>query len=108
MFPGSLTLWDASQPAASGIVEIRKDGALIDKAATYTVAISDFLSGTNPNSNSPVPELTTGANYVVVPNAAPLSLFGQYLSTLRQPVSPPMLNRITRLNGGSGGSGGGN
>jgi cysteine-rich repeat protein len=100
--------WDASQPAASGIVEVRKDGVPIDRAATYTVAISNVLGGQPAEASPPVPELTTGSNYVVVPNVSPVILFGQYLSTLPQPILPPTLNRITRMNGGSGGSGGGN
>jgi hypothetical protein len=89
--------WDGSQPVGSRIVEIRKDGTPIDKAATFSVALTDILSG----DNSPIPGLSAVSSRTAVPNASPPLLFGKYLSTLPQPISPPELNRITCTNCGN-------
>jgi 5'-nucleotidase len=103
------TWQEASVPLQRKIVEIQKDGSPLDKAATFTVALSNYLAGAIVGENSPIPELTQGTGLSAVPSSAPLTLFGQYLSQLPQPVSPPTLDRITCQNcaAGSAGSGGG-
>jgi len=101
--------WKDAVPTTSReVVEIRKDGVAIDKAATLTVAFSDFLVPKIGGDPVPMPTLGMGANPTVVPSSTPITLFGQYLSSLPQPISPPALDRITCVNcpDGSGGSGG--
>ena len=86
-------VWDAAQPQGSQVVEVRKDGALLDKAASYTVALGETLVA----DTGPIPAFRS-TNAVKVPNVDPVELLGEYLSTLPQPVAPPPLNRITRRN----------
>jgi cysteine-rich repeat protein len=98
--------WDGAQPLGARIVEIRKDGTPIDKAATFSVALTDFLTGTPSTGGLLVPQggvptLTVGTDRTVVPNVSPAPGFGKYLSTLPQPISPPDLNRITCTNCGN-------
>ncbi len=88
--------YDASLPIDSRVVDVRKDGVSISKTAQYTVAVSDFLIG--KGTASPVPVLATGSNAVLVPGVELTTLLGEYLKQLPQPVAPPELNRITRLN----------
>jgi hypothetical protein len=78
------------------VVQITKGGTPIDKAATFNVSLTDFLM-----TRSPISSLASGGNPVVVPNANLFLLFGQYLKSLPQPVSPPELNRITCTNCGN-------
>jgi cysteine-rich repeat protein len=89
--------WDAAQPIASRIVNVFKTGSQtpLDKATTYTVAVSGFLIDT---VRSPIPALTRGTNATLVPNIEISQLLGEYLKQLPQPVAPPELNRIVRLN----------
>lgn len=88
--------YDASLPPASRIIDVRKDGASISKTGTYTVAVSDFLAGRN--GHSPIDALASGTNVTKVLNVSLPALLGEYLKQLPQPVAPPELNRITRLN----------
>jgi 5'-nucleotidase len=84
--------WDNSLPAASRVVEVRKDGVAIDRSATYTVTANNFiatggdgftvfLSGTG-NTGGPI-DLDALIAYVGGPT---------------QPIVVPAVNRITRLN----------
>jgi 5'-nucleotidase len=79
-------------PAASRVVEVRKDGVAIDRSATYTVTANNFiatggdgftvfLSGTG-NTGGPI-DLDALIAYVGGPT---------------QPIVVPAVNRITRLN----------
>lgn len=88
--------WDAAQPLGSKIVNVFRDGEQIplDKAATYTAAVTTFL--TDPNG--PVPVLSKGSNAVLVPTDDISQVLGEYMQQLPQPVAPPELNRIKRLN----------
>jgi cysteine-rich repeat protein len=89
--------WDAAQPLGSKILNVFKDGsqAPLDKVATYSVAVSSFLID---KEKSPVPALTKGANASKVPNVEISQILGEYLQQLPQPVAPPELNRIKRVN----------
>jgi len=88
--------WDAAQPAGSKVVNVLEDGSQtsIDKAATYTVAVTNFL--TNPNG--PILALRQGSNATLVQETNVSEILGEYLQGLPQPVAPPELNRIKRLN----------
>jgi 5'-nucleotidase len=84
--------WDNSLPAASRVVEVRKDGVALDKAATYSVTANNFIA-------------TGGDGFTVFLSAAnpiggPIDLdaFIDYIEALPQPFGPPALGRIARLN----------
>jgi hypothetical protein len=79
--------WDATLPAPTRVTEIRRAGALIDKSATYSVTTNDKLA-----------LVLIGAIEVVPTDKSPARELITYLSSLTQPVAPPTLNRITRLN----------
>lgn len=76
--------WDA---ATSNVTEVRKNDAPIDKAASYSVTVIE-----------PLAKLITGATEVVVTDKNAVEEFVKYLKAQPQPVAPPALNRITRLN----------
>ncbi len=85
--------WDAEkQPPAARIVEVRKDGVLLDKAASYMVVLGTRLVA----STGPIAALA-GVSATVLPDVEPVQLLGEYMSQLPQPVAPPAINRITRL-----------
>jgi cysteine-rich repeat protein len=88
-------VFNAANPTASAISALRKssDDSPIEKTLTYKVAVSEFLT----NSNSPISALTAGSNPVALPTPA-AEVLGEYLKQLPQPVAPPALDRITRLN----------
>jgi cysteine-rich repeat protein len=82
------TWQEAAATAFPTIVEIRKDGVSIGRTATFSVALSDFFANS----------LTIkGSNAAAVADSEPATLFGKYLSQLPQPISPPTLDRVTRL-----------
>jgi 5'-nucleotidase len=84
--------WDNSLPAASRVVEVRKDGAPIDRSATYSVAANNFIAGGGDGFTV----FLGGTNRVVGPVDIDALVF--YLPTLPQPFAAPALGRITRLN----------
>lgn len=84
--------WDASLPAASRVVEVRKDGVAIDKAATYTVTANNFIAGGGDGFSV----FLGGTGNIGGP--IDLDALLAYLQGLAQPFAPPSLNRITRLN----------
>jgi cysteine-rich repeat protein len=88
--------WDAAQPFGSKVLNVFKAGSQtpLDKTATYTVAVTSFL--TDPNGTIPV--LSKGTNPTQVTLNDISQLLGEYLQQLPQPVAPPELNRIKRLN----------
>jgi cysteine-rich repeat protein len=95
--------WDAAPAATPRVIEVRKvatgspDGALLDKAAMYTVALGDQL--VSPPAGTPtLPALDGLTTATVVVGVDPPEALGQYLSVQPQPVAPPTLNRIKRLN----------
>lgn len=87
--------WDAAKiPPNLRVIEVRKGGVALDKAATYTVALGDRLLA----DAGPIPALRKISNPIAVPDVVVDELLGDYLAKLPQPVAPPALNRITRLN----------
>jgi cysteine-rich repeat protein len=78
------------QSEAPRIQEVRKDGALLDKAAKYSVTIDNVLSAL---SRAPL----TGATDLVATDKTPEQALIGYLKSLPQPMSPPALDRITLL-----------
>jgi 5'-nucleotidase len=89
------TWQDAVAPDSPKVVEIRKNGAPIDLNASFTVALSDFLSSAELKTGALYG--IVGANVSVIPNVGPIAVFGEYLSQLPQPISAPPLDRVTRL-----------
>jgi cysteine-rich repeat protein len=86
---------DATNSSVATISEVRKasDNTLIDKSASYSVALNGFLVG----SNSPISALVVAAP-MELSGVVVSQLLGEYLKQLPQPVSPPELNRIKQLN----------
>lgn len=69
-------------PSKSRIDEVRKNGTLLDKAATYTVTVDSAVK-------------VAGATDLVTTDKTPESALVSYLKSLPQPISPPALDRIT-------------
>jgi cysteine-rich repeat protein len=86
---------DTSNPNSATISDVRRasDNQLIDKSASYSVALNGYLAG----SSGPVPALVIGAPTELT-GVIVSQLLGEYLKQLPQPVAPPELNRIKRLN----------
>lgn len=85
--------FNSSDPTASVVSDVRKisDGSLIDPAASYSVALSAQLA------DGSIPALGQGTNAAIVPGSI-AEVLGEYLKQFAQPVVPPELDRITRLN----------
>jgi cysteine-rich repeat protein len=79
--------WDASQPSGSKIVSITMGAAAIDKAATYSVTVNDFFA-----------KSIVGGTNIVTTEKNPERELVAYLKAQVQPVAPPPLDRVTRLN----------
>ena len=76
--------WDG---ATSLVTEVRKGGAALDKAATYSVTVNDVM----------VTSIAGAANAVTTEKNPEQELVA-YLKAQPQPIAPPVLNRVTRLN----------
>ncbi len=72
---------------ASGVTEVRKGGAPIDKAATYTITVNSTLVAS-----------IAGATNIASSDKSPEQELVSYLRAQPQPVAPPTLNRVTKLN----------
>jgi hypothetical protein len=81
--------WDGSAPVASRVTEVLKDGAPIDKAATYAVTVNDYTAAILPESYK------TG---MTTTDKVPSKSVVDYLKAQPQPVVPPELDRVTRVN----------
>ena len=84
--------WDNKVPPPGRIVEVRKDGQSIDKAATYTVTANSFLA----EGGDKFSVFKLGANKVTGPTD--LKAFVDYLKSLPQPFSAKIDRRIKKLN----------
>ncbi len=84
--------WDAARPVGSRVVEIRRNGGVLDPAAMYSVTVNSFLRFGGDNFTV----LTQGASPVVGP--VDLDAFVEHVSSLPQPFVAPPLGRIQRLN----------
>jgi 5'-nucleotidase len=84
--------WDDSRPDNDRIVEVRKDGAAIDRAATYTVTVNSFLA----EGGDKFSVLTKGGNRVTGP--VDMEALVSYLRKLPQPFTAAIEGRIQNLN----------
>jgi 5'-nucleotidase len=84
--------WDNGLPAASRVIEVRKDGVAIDKSASYTVTANNFIVGGGDGFTV----FQGGTGNVL--SSIDLDALLTYVAGLPQPFSAPALNRITRLN----------
>jgi 5'-nucleotidase len=84
--------WDAAQPVGARIIEVRKDGAPIDKAASYTVTVNSFMAAGGDNFTV----LPSGSNQVGGP--IDLDALISYIQGLAQPFSAAIEGRIERAN----------
>jgi 5'-nucleotidase len=84
--------WDNNQPAGSRIVEVRKGGVAIDKAATYTATVNNFLQGGGDNFSV----LAAGTNAVVGP--VDLEALITYIKGLAQPFNAVIEGQVVRVN----------
>ncbi|WP_405615923.1 bifunctional metallophosphatase/5'-nucleotidase [Streptomyces sp. NBC_01511] len=85
---------DTTKTGADRIVtdSVKLDGAALDPAKTYRVAMNEFLAG----GGDGFPVLAEGTNKLV--GASDLDLFNTYLaanSTATAPLAPPATDRIT-------------
>lgn len=85
-------IWDNTLPLGNRIVEIRKDGALIDPSAVYSVTVNNFLAGGGDGFTV----LTQGTSQIYGP--IDLDALVDYIPTLQQPFSAAIEGRVTRLN----------
>lgn len=83
--------WDGARPLGSRVVEVRREGVPIDRAALYSVTVNKFLAGGGDNFTV----LTRGTNPADGPGI-PDALMA-YLKGLSQPFSAPGSGRIIRL-----------
>lgn len=72
------------------VVEVRKGGVPIERAAAYTVTVDDVV-----RSRSSVLVMGTNVNDLAI---SPQKALADYLKSLPAPVAPPATDRITRLN----------
>jgi 5'-nucleotidase len=84
--------WDNKLPGPARIVEVRRDGKPIDRAARYTVTANSFLA----EGGDKFSVLTRGANRVTGPQD--LEALCEYLKSLPQPFNAKIEGRIERLN----------
>lgn len=79
--------WDAALPSSSSVTEVKKGGVAIDKSATYSVTVNDYLA-----------QSIVGGTDIVVSDKSPARVLIEHLKAQPQPIAPPALNRVTRLN----------
>lgn len=84
--------WDNNRPVGDRIVEVRKDGAPIALATSYTVTVNSFMAAGGDNFTV----LPLGTNQIGGP--IDLDALVDYVESLPQPFSAAIEGRITRLN----------
>jgi 5'-nucleotidase len=84
--------WDNGLPAAERVVEIRQAGVAIDRLATYSVTVNNFIA----TGGDGFTVLLGGTN--VTGGDIDLDALIDYLAAQPSPVAIPALDRITRLN----------
>jgi 5'-nucleotidase len=89
---GLTYLWDNARPVGDRIVEVYRNGAPLDKSATYTVTVNSFLADGGDNFTV----LKSGTNRVGGP--VDLDALIAYLKGLPQPFAYTIQNRIQRSN----------
>ena len=84
--------WDNARAVGDRVVEIRANGAAIDRNASYTVTVNSFIAGGGDNFGV----LTQGTNRVVGP--VDLDALVAYIEARPQPFGAIVEGRIERLN----------
>jgi 5'-nucleotidase len=84
--------WDNSKDLGGKIVEVRKNGTPIEKTATYSVTVNNFLQGGGDNFTV----FQSGTNPLVGP--VDLDALVTYIKSLTQPFNAVIEGRITRVN----------
>jgi 5'-nucleotidase len=84
--------YDNNLPASERVVEVRQDGAAIDRAATYSVTVNNFIA----SGGDGFTVLLGGSD--AVGGDIDLDALIAYLTAQPGPVAIPPLGRITRLN----------
>jgi 5'-nucleotidase len=83
--------WDSILPVGNRVVEVRKNGKLIDKSGLYAVTVNSFLAQGGDNFSV----FKSGRNAVVGP--MDLDALCGYVSSLPQPIVSPPGGRDIRI-----------
>jgi len=83
--------WDNALPVGSRVLEVRKGGAAIDRAASYSVTCNNFMAAGGDNFTV----FTQGAGNVGGP--VDLDALISYVESLAQPFGATVEGRIARL-----------
>ena len=83
--------WSASAPGGSKVSNVRVGGAPLDPAASYRVAVNNFLAAGGDNFTV----LTQGTNQVGGP--VDLDALITWVQAQSQPLAAPALGRITQV-----------
>jgi len=89
---GLTYIWDNNRPANDRIVEIRKNGILLERSTNFTVVVNSFLAAGGDNFTV----LLQGTNQVGGP--VDLDALIVYIQALTRPFFVAIEGRITRLN----------
>lgn len=84
--------WDNNRPIGNRIVEVRHNGTPIDRKASFSVTVNNFMAAGGDNFTV----LTQGQNQVGGP--IDLDALITYIQGLPQPFSAAIEGRIVRLN----------
>jgi len=85
-------VWDNALPAGNRVPAVYQNGVLLDRAATYSVAVNSFLADGGDNFSV----LRNGTNRVGGP--VDLDALIDYIQGLPQPFAAAIENRIQRIN----------
>jgi 5'-nucleotidase len=84
--------WDAAAPDGAKVIEITKDGIVLDPAAIYSVTVNSFIAAGGDNFSV----LVDGTNRVG--GDVDLDALITYVTSLSQPIVAQVEGRITRVN----------
>lgn len=84
--------WDFTRPSGDRVTEVRRNGALIDRQATFSVTVNSFIAAGGDNFTV----LLQGKNQVG--GLLDLDALIAYIQALPQPFSAAIEGRIIRLN----------
>jgi 5'-nucleotidase len=88
---GMTYTWDNDLPVGSRVVQIRKNGVPIDRNATYSVTVNNFLAGGGDNFSA----FLDGTNRVKGPND--LDALIAYVKSFGRPIISSIDGRVVRL-----------
>ena len=89
---GLIYTWDNNRPIGDRIVEVRRNGAPIDRQASFSVTVNNFMAAGGDNFTV----LTQGQNQVGGP--IDLDALIAHIQSLPQPFSATIEGRIVRMN----------